>query len=433
MGDVTLMKTIFLCIVLLLLAPGAYAAENTVYVLKLDGMIDSVMSDYIERGFAKAGSEDAEAIIIQMDTPGGLDTSMRNIMKNILNSKVPVIVYVYPSGSRAASAGSFILVSSHIAAMAPGTNVGAAHPVSVGMGQVNAVSEKVTNDAVATIRSIAQKRGRNTTLAESFVRDSTSITAEEALHFGIADIVAVDYDDLLRQLNGREVKTASATVTLSTKNIKIEEIPLSQREDFLHVLLNPNIAYVLFIVGLYGLIFELSSPGMVLPGVVGGISLLLALWSFQALTVSMAGLALIVFAIILFIAETQVLSHGVLAVGGTISLFLGSIFLIDVEKEPFVQISLNLILFVTLLTLLFFVIVIGFIIKAHRRKPAMGMNGMLGLVGVTKSKLDLEGNVFVHGELWKARAEKTIGSDRKVKVVGLENLVLTVEEVNEDD
>ncbi len=431
MGNVTSMK-VFLCILLLLLVPDAYAAGDTVYVLKVEGMIDSVMSDYVERGIMKAESTGAQAIIIQIDTPGGLDAPMRDIMKDVLNSKVPVVVYVYPSGARAASAGSFILVSSHIAAMAPGTNVGAAHPVSVGMGQVSTVSEKVTNDAAATMKSIAQKRGRNFTLAESFVRNSTSITANEALDHGIADIVAADYNDLLRQLDGREVETASGNVTLSTKAAEIEEIPLSPREDFLHILSDPNIAYILFIAGFYGLIFELSSPGAVLPGVVGGISILLALWSFQALTVSTAGLALIVFAILLFAAETQVSSHGVLAVGGVISLFLGSIFLIDAEKEPFVQISLNLILLVTLLTVLFFVIVIGFVIKAQKKRPTTGMDGMVGMIGVARSDVDPEGNVFVHGELWKARADKAVRKDRKVKVVGMENLVLTVEEIEED-
>jgi membrane-bound serine protease (ClpP class) len=282
------------------------------------------------------------------------------------------------------------------------------------------------------MKSIAQKRGRNATLAESFVTNSTSITAREALDHGIADIVAEDYADLLRQLDGREVETASENVTLNTREAEIEEIPLSPREDFLHILSDPNIAYILFILGFYGLIFELSSPGAVLPGVVGGICILLALWSFQALTVSTAGLALIVFAILLFVAETQVSSHGVLGVGGAISLFLGSIFLIDVEKEPFVQISLNLILLVTLLTVLFFVIVVGFVIKAHKRKPTIGASAMVGMLGVTKSELDPEGDVFVRGELWKARADKTIKKDRKVKVIRVENLVLVVEEAEED-
>lgn len=422
---------IYFGLLILLSMPGVFAAEDTIYLLKVDGIIDSVMSDYVSRGIEKAESDGALAIIIQIDTPGGLDNSMRGIIKDVLNSKVPVVVYVYPGGARAASAGSFILMSGHVTAMAPGTNTGAAHPVSIGMGQVEAVSEKVTNDASATMRSIAQKRGKNVTLAESFVRNSTSITAEEARIWGIADILAKDYDELLNQLDGRHVETVSQNVTMGTKGAQIVEIPLSPREDFLHLLSDPNIAYILFIAGFYGLIFELSSPGAILPGVVGGISILLALWSFQALTVSTAGLGLIVFAILLFAAETQVPSHGVLAVGGTISLFLGSIFLLDIEKEPFVQISLNLILAVTLLTALFFAILIGFIAKAHKLRPSTGMEGMMGMTGIAKSRLDPEGDVFIRGELWRARTEGAIRKDRKVKVLGVEHLLLIVEEVDE--
>lgn len=433
MGDVILMKGILVCILLLLLIPSTHAANSEVYVLKVDGMIDSVMSDYIKRGITEAQSEGAEAIVIQMDTPGGMDTSMRDIMKDILNSEVPVVVYVYPSGARAASAGSFILVSSHVAAMAPGTNTGAAHPVSVGMGEVQTVSEKVTNDAAATIKSIAQERGRNATLAESFVTDSTSITATEALEWGIIEIVAADYADLLRQLDGMVIATDSGNVTLNTAQAQIEEIPLSPREDFLHILSDPNIAYILFIAGFYGLIYELSSPGAILPGVIGGIAIVLALWSFQALSVSVAGLALIVFALLLFVAETQTSSGGVLAAGGAISLFLGSIFLIDSEKEPFVQISLNLILFVTLLTLAFFVVVIGYVIKAHERRITTGEEGLVGMRGLAKSDIEPEGKVFVHGELWKARADKPIKKDSKVKVLEVDNLILKVKEVEIDD
>jgi membrane-bound serine protease (ClpP class) len=409
--------------------PVTHAADSRVYVLRVDGMIDSVLSDYIERGIKEAESAGAEAVIIQMDTPGGLDTSMRDIMKNILASDVPVVVYVYPSGARAASAGSFILVSSHVAAMAPGTNTGAAHPVSVSMGEVGTVSEKVTNDAAATIRSIATEKGRNATLAESFVTNSTSITAKEALEYGIIEIIAEDTEDLLSQLDGMKVETAAGNVTLNTKDAQVEEIPLSPREDFLHILSDPNIAYILFIAGFYGLIYELSSPGAILPGVIGGIAILLALWSFQALSVSIAGLALIVFALLLFVAETQTASGGVLAAGGAISFFLGSIFLIDSEKEPFVQISLDLILLVTLLTLAFFVVVIGYVIKAQKRKVTTGEEGLIGMTGVAKSDIDPEGNVFVHGELWKARSDSPIKKDSKVKVLEVDNLILKVSEV----
>ncbi|MBU2559760.1 nodulation protein NfeD [archaeon] len=426
------MRRIPVLLLLLALLPALHAQAGEVHVLKVDGMIDSVMSSYIERGIKDAETAGAQAVIIQMDTPGGLDTSMRAIMKNMLASDVPVVVYVSPSGARAASAGSFILVSSHVAAMAPGTNTGAAHPVSITMGEVGTVEQKITNDAAATMKSIAQERGRNATLAESFVTNSTSITAEEALMYGIIEIIADDYDDLLSQLDGMEVETASGNVTLNMAGAQTREIPLSQREDFLHVLLDPNIAYILFIAGFYGLIYELSSPGAILPGVVGGIAILLALWSFQALSVSVAGLALIVFAILLFVAETQASSGGVLAAGGAISLFLGSIFLIDSEKEPFVQLSLNLIILVTLLTALFFAIVLGYVIKAQKRRVTTGKEGMIGTIGVAKSDIDPEGNVFVHGELWKATSEKPIKKDSKVKVLEVNNLILKVSEVDSD-
>jgi membrane-bound serine protease (ClpP class) len=423
------MRRIIVFLSLLALLPALHAQAGVVHVLEVDGMIDSVISDYIERGIKNAESEGAEVVIIQMDTPGGLDTSMRSIMKDILASDVPVVVYVYPSGARAASAGSFILVSSHVAAMAPGTNTGAAHPVAISLGEVQAVSDKVTNDAAATMKSVAEERGRNQTLAESFVRNSTSITAREALDGNIIEIVAEDFDDLLGQLDGLVVETPTRNVTLNTRGANIKQTPLSPREDFLHILSDPNIAYILFIAGFYGLIYELSSPGAILPGVIGGIAIVLALWSFQALSVSVAGLALITFAILLFVAETQTASGGVLAAGGAISLFLGSIFLIDSEKEPFVQISLNLILLVTLLTLAFFVVVIGYVIKAQKRKTTTGAEGLVGMIGVAKSDIDPEGNIFVHGELWHARSDNRIKKDSKVKVLEVDNLVLKVEEV----
>lgn len=363
-----------------------------------------------------------------MDTPGGLDASMRSIIKNVLDSEVPVVVFIYPSGARAASAGSFIAVASHIAAMTPGTNIGAAHPVAIG-GETP-VSEKVTNDAAAYMRSIAEKKGRNASLAESFVINSTSLTASEALEGGIIEVIAEDYSSLLNQIDGMEVETRAGNKTLSTMKAEREVIPLSTREGFLHVLSDPNIAYLLFIAGFYGIIFELSNPGAILPGVVGGICILLALWSFQALSVSTAGLALIIFAILLFVAETQIPSHGLLTIGGAISLFLGSLLLINVEKEPFVRISLGVITTVTLLTTLFFVVAIGFVMKAHRRRPTTGKEGMVGLIGIAKEDLTPEGEVFIHGERWRARArDGSIQKGKKVKVIEVENLILIVEEV----
>lgn len=401
-----------------------YAAEEPVYILKVEGVIDPIVSDYIRRGIATAEKENA-ALIIQLDTPGGLDTSMRSIIQDILNAEIPVVVYVHPYGARAASAGSFILVASHVATMTPGTNVGAAHPVAM-MGNVS-VSEKIVNDAAAYMKSLAELKKRNVSLAASFVHNSTSITATEALNSGIADIVADDYDSLLSQLDGRRVEVKSGEKILRTKNAKRTELPMSAREEFLHIISNPNIAYILFLAGIYGIIFELSNPGAILPGVVGGICILLALWSFQALSVSAAGAALIIFAIVLFIAEVMAPTHGILAAGGIIALFLGSVMLV---KEPFIRISLGVIAPATVFTTIFFAFAIGMAIKAHKRKPTTGMGGMVGLVGVAKEELSPEGSIFIRGELWRARAKSgAIQKDKKVKIVGADNLVLIVEEV----
>ncbi len=414
------------CIFILLFISLAYAqaAEEQIYVLKVEGVIDPVVSDYIGRGISTAERENA-ALIIQLDTPGGLDTAMRGIIQDVLNSEIPVVVYVYPQGARAASAGSFILVASHVAAMTPGTNVGAAHPVAMG-GETN-VSEKIVNDAVAYIKSLAELKKRNVSLAASFVYNSTSITATEALNSGVADIVAEDYDSLLSQLDGRRVEVKSGEKILRTKNARRIELPMSAREEFLHIISNPNIAYLLFLAGIYGIIFELSNPGAILPGVIGGICILLALWSFQALSVSAAGAALIIFAIILFIADVKAPTHGILTAGGIIALFLGSVMLIE---EPFIRISLGIIAPATIFTALFFAFAIGLAVKAHKRRPTTGMEGMIGVVGAAREDLSLEGSVFVRGELWRARAKgRAIQKDKKIKVVGVDNLVLIVEEV----
>ena len=402
------------------------AEENETLVLKLkvEGAIDPIVADYVARGIDEAEKNNATALIIQLDTPGGLDLAMRKIIKDIQASSVPVVTYVYPKGARAASAGSFILIASHIAAMAPGTNVGAAHPVSI---EGRDVSEKIVNDAKAYIKSLAKLRGRNVTLAESFVVNSTSITAEEALEYNIIDIVAEDYSSLLAQLDGKRVENK----TLKTKNAKIKEVPMNFREEILHIISNPNIAYILFMAGIYGIIFELANPGGILPGVVGGICILLAFWSFQALSITSTGIALILFAIALFIADLKAPTHGILTAGGIISLLFGSIMLINVEKTKFIKISLKVILPSILLTLLFFIFAIGLAIKAHKRKPTTGKEGLIGLVGEVKEDLSPEGMVLIKGEIWRAKAkgDKTIEKGKKVKVVDVRDLTLIVEEV----
>jgi membrane-bound serine protease (ClpP class) len=403
------------------------AAEKKVYVLRVEGVIDPVFVDYVKKGLAEAEKEGAEALILQIDTPGGLDASMRSAIQAILNSSVPVVTYVYPRGSRAASAGSFLLMASHVAAMAPSTNVGAAHPVDMTGAQV---SEKITNDAAAYMRSLAEERRRNVSLAVSFVRNSTALSAEEAVRYGIIEIVAADYEDLFSQLDGRAVELPSGRKRLDMGAVERVDFPMSLRERFLHTISNPNIAYLLFLAGVYGIIFEFSNPGALLPGIIGGICLLLALWSFQALSISVAGIGLLLFGLLLFVAEVLSPTHGILTVGGIISLFFGSLFLIDIEKEPFLRISLGVILLMTLLTAAFFTFAVGITIRTQRRPARTGREGMIGLTGRTLEPLEPTGRVRVHGEIWRARAEGgTIGRDKKVQVVGVEELTLVVEEV----
>lgn len=415
---------------ILLLINYAHASPNVVYVLEVEGVIDPVVSGYVSKGIKEAEAASVEALIIQMDTPGGLDTAMREIIKDIFDAEVPVVVYVYPSGARAASAGSFILVSSHIAAMTPGTNVGAAHPVALGVGGAGEVSEKVVNDAAAYMKSIAEKKKRNIALAQSFVYNSTSITPSEALEAGIIEIVAEDYESLLRDLDGLSVDTESGRKTMHTRGAEIVRLPMSSTERFLHTISNPNVAYILFLAGIYGIIFELSTPGAILPGVVGGIFILLALWSFQALSISAAGVALILFAVILFIAEVHTPTMGILTAGGIISLILGSIMLINAEEEPYVRISLSVILSAAALTALFFIFAVGLTIRTQKKRPTTGREGMVGLTGVAKTDVGLEGSVFVHGELWKAKAARdNISKDKEVRVVGVDELILIVEEI----
>jgi membrane-bound serine protease (ClpP class) len=420
------MKLLVALLLGLLALPIASAAEE-VPVLMVEGVIDPVVSDYVARGLKLANERGSQALIIQLDTPGGLDAAMRDIIKNIQSSEVPVVVYVYPNGARAASAGSFIAVASHVAAMAPATNIGAAHPVAIGME--GEVGEKVVNDAVAYMRSLAEQRGRNVALAASFVANSTSLTAREALAGNIIDIVAEDYEALLAQLNGFEAEVASGRKIIRTRGAILEPVPMSVREEFLHAISNPNIAYLLFLAGIYGIIFELSNPGAILPGVIGGIALLLAFWSFQALSVSAAGLALILFALLLFILELKTPTHGFLTLGGIVALLLGSLMLIDAEKEPYLRISLGVIIPATLFTAGFFAFAMGMAVRAHRRKPATGIEGMIGLIGEAREELGPEGMVFVHGESWKARTKgEKIKKGRKIKVIGVDNLVLIVEE-----
>lgn len=405
-------------------------AHADIIVIKAEGVVNPVMSEFISGNIDEAVNEKANVLVIELDTPGGLDASMRDIIKKIIASEVPVIVYVSPSGARAASAGTFITISAHVAAMTPGTNIGAAHPVGIGGKMDETMVEKVENDAVAYIKSLAEKRGRNSEWAEKAVRESVSITETEALKLNVIDLVAPNLEALLETVDGREVETSAGKYTIKTKGIKVRHKEMSLRHKILNVISNPNIAYLLMLLGFYGIFFELTNPGSIFPGVFGAIALILAFYSFQTLPVNYAGLILIILAIILFILEIKVTSYGVLAIGGVISMIIGSLMLFE-SPFPFLRASLSVILPAVIITLLFFSLTVMLVVKAHRRKPKTGAEGLIGLEGEAKTDIHKEGQVFVHGEIWGAWSDEQIKEGEKIIVDKVENLRLKVRSVKE--
>jgi len=406
-------------------------ATGSVLVTELDGIISPASSSYLLRALHLAENEHAQCLIMTLDTPGGLDVSMREITKAILNADVPVVVYIAPSGARAASAGVFILYASHIAAMAPGTNTGAAHPVNMGGGQIDSVmAEKVTNDAVAYLQSIARERGRNIQWAEEAVRQSASVDAETALRLNICEILAQDIDDLIEQLDGRTVDVDQRTRTLETRGSTPRVISMTLQERLLLLLTNPNVAYILLILGFYGLFFELQRPGMIFPGVVGGISLILAFYALHVLPVNYAGVALIILSGILFILEIYITSHGILTIGGIVSLIIGSVILFE-SDVPFLKISWEVIVIAVGIIAGLFLIIALLGIRAQFRKRVTGREGIVGEIGIAKTDItSSEGTVFVHGEFWSAVSQSTVKKNSKVKVTGVSEMVLRVERVD---
>jgi membrane-bound serine protease (ClpP class) len=398
-----------------------------IHVLSVADVINPVSAEYITDSLKAAIQQGAQALIIRLDTPGGLDKSMRLIIKEMLNSPIPVIVYVAPSGSRAASAGTFITLAAHVAAMAPGTNIGAAHPVAVGSGEMGKeMAEKVTNDAAAYIKSIAEQRGRNVEWAEKAVRESVSASETEALQHKLIDLIALDLSDLLRQLNGRKVMTPAGERTLRPEGAALQHIELSLRQRLLSMLADPNVAYMLLMLGAAGLFFEISTPGVVLPGVVGGISLLLGLYALQLLPVNYAGLALIALAIILFIAEIKVTSYGALTIGGIIAMILGSLMLFD-APPPLPGVSLWVVVPSTLLVAAFFVFLVGAALKTLSQHPYSGREALLRQVGVALTPIDQQqGKVFVAGERWDAHSEEPIERGVDVEVLQMDRMTLLV-------
>lgn len=403
---------------------------NDVHVAELDGVISPASSSYLVRVVDIAEKEEAVCLIFKIDTPGGLDISMREITEKILNAEIPVVVYVAPKGARAASAGVFILYAGHVAAMAPGTNVGAAHPVSMGGEKMDSVMvEKVTNDAVAYLKALAKERGRNEKWAEQAVRESASVDAETALDLDVCDLMAEDVSDLIAKLDGRKVEVNRREVTLHTEGRQVKTLKMTLRERLLLLLTNPNIAYVLLLLGIYGLFFELQNPGMIFPGVVGAICLILGFYSLHVLPVNYAGLALIILSAVLFILEIYITSQGLLTIGGIFALVFGSLILFE-SDVPYLRVSWEVIMLVVIIVAGFVIFLLTLGVRAQFRKRTTGSEGIIGEIGTAKTDIKLEGGtVFAHGEFWNAISDRTIKKGQKVRVVAVKNMILTVESI----
>jgi membrane-bound serine protease (ClpP class) len=403
--------------------PSAAEAAG-VALVRVDMAIGPISVKVIEHAVDRAFDENRDLLIIEMDTPGGLDQSMRAICRKLLNSDVPTVVYVAPPGARAASAGLFIAYAANLIAMAPGTNIGAAHVVNMGEKMDSVMTEKVQNDAAAYITSIAKKRGRNIEWARRAILESVSIDAQAALDSGVINVLAKDMPDLLQQLDGKVVELAGGPDTLHVAGEEVVEYPLSFKDRFLKIITDPTIAFILFNLGWLGLMVELYNPGAILPGVVGVISLIMAFFAFQQLPINYAGLGLIIFAVVLFILEIKIVSHGILAVGGILSMLMGSLLLID-SAEPYLQISLVVIVTTVLVVSAFFLFVVSFAVKAHRRKVATGKEGMVGEEGEMRTN-DL---AFVAGELWRVVCDTPLEVGDKVRVLAVDNMRLKVEKM----
>ncbi len=411
---------------LLLLPAAASAAPQPVATIEIEGVISPVTLRLVGLAIDRAQAERAQALIIQLDTPGGLERSMRAIVQRMMNAEVPVIVYVAPTGSRAASAGVFITMAAHVAAMAPATNIGAASPVAVGGNADKTMMKKIENDAAAFIRTVALERGRNAEWAEKAVREAVAITERDALKLKVIDLIADSVPDLLEKLDGRTIKLPKGPVTLATKGAPVRPIEIGFRDRFLNVITDPNVAYVLMMLGMLGLFFELSNPGVILPGVIGGISLILAFFAFQSLPINYAGLLLILFAIVLFVAEIKIVSHGVLAIGGMVSMALGSLMLFDAPEVGF-RVSWWLIVPTVLATAGLFLFVVAAGVRALGRPPSTGAEGLVGKTGTVRERLGPEGQVMVSGEIWRALAEgEPLEPGAQVRVVGVNGLTLKV-------
>jgi membrane-bound serine protease (ClpP class) len=420
------MKTILILILLIVLSAAvSYGERGRVSLVELSGPVNPITAEYIGRTLKESARQGDRLFLVEIDTPGGLDSSMRLIVKDIFASPVPVAIYVAPSGARAASAGAIIAISADFCAMAPGTNIGAAHPVSIGSQPDKVMQEKALKDMVAYVEGIAGKRGRNVDLVVRMVRGSDSFAAEKALEGKIIDFIAADRSELIRRLAGRSIMRGGKSIVLNLSDIDIIRKEMGTRERILNVISNPDVAYVLLMLGFLGLFFELSHPGVILPGVIGGISLILAFFAFQTLPVNYAGVLLILLALILFIAEIKIVSHGMLTVGGMISMILGSLLLFD-SSEPYARVSWGVIF----TTIAIITILCGFVVRkviiAHKKRPSSGREGLIGEKGVADTDIGTAGKVFVRGEYWNAWSEETISKGEGVVVLDVERMRLKV-------
>ncbi|SNZ07182.1 membrane-bound serine protease (ClpP class) [Persephonella hydrogeniphila] len=417
------MKKLLIVLVFLI----SFQSKADIILSKWEGAVSPVMADYIKRVVTQAEEKNAKLIVIQLDTPGGLESAMRDVIKTIMNTYIPVVVYVYPPGARAASAGAIITISADIAAMAPSTNIGSASPVQMTGREINeTMKKKIINDMVAFVKSIAKAKGRNEKVIEKMVTQSINLTAEEALKKGVIDIIATDMDDLIKKVNGRKIKKKNAQITVKIeKNEKIIEVEKGFREKLLSILANPTLAYLLLMIGFYGIFFELYNPGSVIPGVIGAVSILLALYALNTIDVNWLGVLLILLGILFFVLELITPTFGALAVSGVIALLIGSIILVD-PSSPYGDIPLKVIIPVVIFSTVFFLSIAYLGVKAQMKKSLTGKEGMIGKTGIAETDINPKGKVFVEGEIWDAYSETPIKKGEEVKILSVEGLRLKV-------
>lgn len=425
LGRVLTEAIVGLGLALCLILPTDPALAEDIVVATYEGVINPVAAEYLHDAIAYAQTSSAQALIFKLDTPGGLDTSMRLMIKDMTGSAIPVIVFVSPSGGRAASAGVFITMAAHVAVMAPGTNIGAAHPVAMGGEMDNTMKEKVENDAVAYIKSIAERHGRNVSWAEDAVRKSLSATEQEALKLKVIDMIAEDIPTLLKHLHGRKVVLPNGSITFSNETPTLREFPMGTRLELLKILSDPNIAYLLMSIGTIGIMAELYSPGAILPGIIGAISLILAFYSLQSLPVNYAGAFLVILGAVFLLLEISVTSYGLLALGGLIAMMLGGLFLIK-SDAPFLQVSLSFLL-PTVMTIGGLIGIIAWTaVKSTRGRPVTGTEGMIGSIGIARTDLNPRGQITVQGEIWEAVSQTPIRQGEAAEVMSVEGLTVKV-------